>query len=223
MAAPTLNADPFAFTTDDEGIQLGDASATMPRQVSPALWSDKGSPLLHCFRVYFAGEFRGVVGQASPSASWEANRKHDGGVAMSLRSRTEAIKFVCPESTIAPAARESRATRKDPNVPTPVVREAPTVGARFTASYKGETYSLEFTEEGYRLSGGELRGTFKSLSTAGRAVTGRVSCEGPRFWAPVVSAAGTPDVEAPAAPSEPTAAVRPSRKRTPKATTPVVA
>lgn len=207
----TVTIDPLAFTPEEEQVlKLGDATATMPRQVSPALWSDKTSPLLHCYRVYVGGSLKGVIGQASPSAQWDAMVPVLEGEARvgHFASRAEAIRFVAPET--APAQAPTRAPRKDKTVTLP--QNPATIGQTYTAKYKGQTYTLTLGAEGFTIDGRE--GTFKSLSTAGKAVTGRVSCEGPKFWTPIVTAV-EPTPEAPAA--EAPVAKAPRKARTPKA------
>ncbi len=72
-------------------------------------------------------------------------------------------------------------------------------GDKLVSNYKGVERSLEVSEsaEGlrYTLDDGQ---EFKSLSSAGKAVTGRVSCQGTLFW----SIPGTKAVRAPRTPKE---------------------
>lgn len=55
---------------------------------------------------------------------------------------------------------------------------APKAGAAIEREFKGKTYKLRVTDEGYAIG----KKTFKSLTAAAKHVTGYPSVSGPRFW-----------------------------------------
>lgn len=60
------------------------------------------------------------------------------------------------------------------------LRKSMPVGTRLVATYKGAKHEAEFVDGGlFRIADGR---TFTSPSSAGKAVTGRVSCDGWKFW-----------------------------------------
>jgi hypothetical protein len=88
----------------------------------------------------------------------------------------------------AKAARKKAATAKAPKTAAPKATKpatkkprdpkAPAVGTTIERTFKGETYRLKVTAEGYAL-GDQV---FRTLTAAAKAVTKYPSISGPRFW-----------------------------------------
>jgi hypothetical protein len=81
----------------------------------------------------------------------------------------KAPKTTAAKATKAAATKKPRAPR-DP--------QAPAVGTTIERTFKGETYRLKVTAEGYAL--GDV--TFRTLTAAAKHVTKYPSISGPRFW-----------------------------------------
>lgn len=190
----------FLEEADEHGLRLVNAANTMPCQVAPIMWPDQRSPLAHCLRVYVDGKSIGVVGQATVTSEWTAMRADRCDVHR-YATRAEAIRYVTGQTVhrykepkiVANEPKEATMTTKTavkaakatPKAKVPAYLDAGTI---LEAHYKGVTHLLLVLadEGGYSLhcEHGDCVAApiFRSLSTAGKHVTGRVSCEGPRFW-----------------------------------------
>lgn len=184
----STTATQFLIDEELEHVHLADANPTMPKQVSAVLWANRTSPLHRCFRVYIDGTFRGIIGQESFHSPWQATRANDT-FGETFPTRQAAIHHVAPEAIAEPRttrAKKEPKMKKNPQTPEEgkvTATELP-VGARLYATYKKAEYVLSVAGNGFLVTdadGSNLRGPFKSLSMAGRAVTG-AACNGRVFW-----------------------------------------
>lgn len=200
----TLTPIPFLEEADEHGLRLVNASNTMPCQIAPLMWPDKRSPLAACFRIYVDGKSIGVIGQATVASEWTAMRADRCDVHRYV-TRAEAIRYVTGQTVhrykepkiVANEPKE--ATMSTPTVKAPKVGKTLgniEAGTILEAKYKGVTHRLLALSDGALSLHCEhdacvAAPMFKSLSTAGKFITGRVSCEGPKFWTAVPEAAIT--------------------------------
>ena len=82
------------------------------------------------------------------------------------------------EETDMATTTKKKTTKKPAPAKKPRDPKAPAVGTMLTRTFKGETYRLRVTADGYAL--GDV--TFKTLTAAAKAVTKYPSISGPRFW-----------------------------------------
>lgn len=176
--------DPLAADAEANGLHLDDATTTMPKQVSPVLWSNRLSPLYRCFRVYVNGEHMGVIGQETPSAPWQATRR-DSPFGETFATRALALAFVAPDATAqARVKRPAKLPQEGTVTATP--KTTYDVGTVLKTMYKANPYFIEvqadttFTLTGPGEGGPQIAASLTTITKADKALSG--SARGNKFW-----------------------------------------